>query len=87
MKAIVYKGIKKVDVENVEDPKIEKDDDIIVKVTSTAICGSDLHLIHGMVPNMPHGFRLGHETMGIIEEVGKDVVNLKKNDRVIVPFL
>ena len=83
MKAIVYKGIKKVDVENVEDPKIEKDDDIIVKVTSTAICGSDLHLIHGMVPNMPHGFRLGHETMGIIEEVGKDVVNLKKNDRVI----
>ena len=86
MKAIVYKGIKKVDVENVEDPKIEKDDDIIVKVTSTAICGSDLHLIHGMVPNMPHGFRLGHETMGIIEEVGKDVVNLKKNDRVIVPF-
>ena len=43
MKAIVYKGIKKVDVENVEDPKIEKDDDIIVKVTSTAICGSDLH--------------------------------------------
>lgn len=86
MKAIVYNGVKNVDVENVEDPKIEKDDDIIVRVTSTAICGSDLHLIHGMVPNMPHGFRLGHETMGIIEEVGKDVVNLKKNDRVIVPF-
>ncbi|MDO4536521.1 MAG: zinc-dependent alcohol dehydrogenase [Clostridium perfringens] len=86
MKAIVYNGVKNVDVENVEDPKIEKADDIIVKVTSTAICGSDLHLIHGMVPNMPKGFRLGHETMGIIEEVGPDVVSLKKNDRVIVPF-
>lgn len=86
MKAIVYKGKRNVGVENVEDPKIEKDDDIIVKVTSTAICGSDLHLIHGLIPNTPHGFRLGHETMGIIEEVGKDVVNLKKNDRVIVPF-
>lgn len=86
MKAIVYNGVKNVDVENVEDPKIEKSDDIIVKVTSTAICGSDLHLIHGMIPNMPKGFRLGHETMGIIEQIGPDVVNLKKNDRVIVPF-
>ena len=86
MKAIVYNGVKDVNVENVEDPKIEKSDDIIVRVTSTAICGSDLHLIHGMIPNMPKGFRLGHETMGIIEEAGPDVVNLKKGDRVIVPF-
>ena len=86
MKAIVYNGKKNVDVENVEDPKIEKSDDIIIKVTSTAICGSDLHLIHGMIPNMPKGFRLGHETMGIVEEVGKDVVKVKKNDRVIIPF-
>ena len=86
MKAIVYNGKKDVDVEKVEDPKIEKSDDIIVRVTSTAICGSDLHLIHGMIPNMPKGFRLGHETMGIIEEVGPEVKNLKKNDRVIVPF-
>ena len=54
MKAIVYNGIKDVDVEKVEDPKIEKDDDIIVKVTSTAICGSDLHLIHGMIPEHFH---------------------------------
>ena len=86
MKAIVYNGVKDVDVENVEDPKIQQADDIIVKVTSTAICGSDLHLIHGMIPNMPKGFTLGHETMGIVEEVGSEVKNLKKNDRVIVPF-
>ena len=86
MKAIVYEGMKNVKVSNVDDPKIQKDDDIIVKVTSTAICGSDLHLIHGMIPNLPHGFILGHETMGIVEEAGKGVHNVKKGDRVIVPF-
>jgi S-(hydroxymethyl)glutathione dehydrogenase/alcohol dehydrogenase len=86
MKALVYEGLKDVKVANVEDPKIQKSDDIIVKVTSTAICGSDLHLIHGMVPNMPKGFILGHETMGIIEEVGPEVHKVKKGDRVIVPF-
>ena len=86
MKAIVYKGIKDVKVKNVGDPIIENSDDIIVKVTSTAICGSDLHLIHGMIPNMPKDFILGHETMGIVEEVGKDVHKVKKGDRVIVPF-
>lgn len=86
MKAIVYEGMKNVKVNNVDDPKIQKEDDIIVKVTSTAICGSDLHLIHGMIPNLPHGFILGHETMGIVEEAGKGVHNLKKGDRVIVPF-
>jgi len=86
MKAIVYDGIQKVDYREVNDPKIEKDDDIIVKVTSTAICGSDLHLVHGMVKGMYDGFVLGHETMGIVEEVGKGVQNLKKGDRVIVPF-
>ncbi|EPZ62575.1 alcohol dehydrogenase GroES-like domain protein [[Clostridium] sordellii ATCC 9714] len=52
MKAIVYEGIKNVNVRDVEDPKIERNDDIIIKVTSTAICGSDLHLIHGMIPNL-----------------------------------
>ena len=86
MKALVYEGIKNVQVRNVEDPKIKNADDIIVKVTSTAICGSDLHLIHGLVPNMPQGFILGHETMGIVEEVGKEVTKVKKGDRVIVPF-
>ena len=70
-----YKGCTS---KNVGDPEIKKPDDIIVKVTSTAICGSDLHLIHGMVPNMPKGFILGHETMGIAEEVGKEVHKVKK---------
>lgn len=86
MKALVYEGIKNVKVEEVKDPTIEKPDDIIVKVTSTAICGSDLHLIHGMVPNMPRGFVLGHETMGIVVDAGPEVHKVKKNDRVIVPF-
>jgi S-(hydroxymethyl)glutathione dehydrogenase/alcohol dehydrogenase len=86
MKALVYEGVKDVQVKNVGDPEIINSDDIIVKVTSTAICGSDLHLIHGMIPNMPKGFILGHETMGIVETVGKEVQLLKKGDRVIVPF-
>jgi S-(hydroxymethyl)glutathione dehydrogenase/alcohol dehydrogenase len=86
MKALVYEGIKNVGVKNVGDPEIKNEDDIIVKVTSTAICGSDLHLIHGMIPNMPSGFILGHETMGIVEEAGKEVQRVKKGDRVIVPF-
>jgi len=86
MKAIVYDGIQKVQCREVPDPKLEKDDDIIIKVTSTAICGSDLHLVHGLVKGMYDGFILGHETMGIVEEVGKGVTNLKKGDRVIVPF-
>lgn len=86
MKAIVYEGIKNVKVKDVADPKLEKNDDILIKVTSTAICGSDLHLIHGFIPNLPKGFILGHETMGIVEEVGKDITKVKKGDRVIVPF-
>ncbi len=86
MKAIIYEGIKKVKVREVPDPQIEKADDIIVKVTSAAICGSDLHLFHGMIPNIPHGFVLGHETMGIVEEAGRKVSKVKKGDRVIIPF-
>lgn len=86
MKAVTYQGIKDVAVKEVTDPRIEKPDDIIVKVTSSAICGSDLHLIHGMIPNMPENFIIGHEPMGIVEEVGPAVTKVKKGDRVIVPF-
>ena len=86
MKAIVYEGVKDVRVEKVPYPTIQNNDDIIVKVTSTAICGSDLHLIHGRVPAMKPGFILGHETMGIVEEAGTGVTSVKKGDRVIVPF-
>lgn len=86
MKAVTYQGIKNVEVREVNDPKIEKPDDILVKITSSAICGSDLHLIHAMVPNMPTDFIIGHEPMGIVEEAGPEVTNLKKGDRVIIPF-
>lgn len=86
MKAVTYQGIKNIEVREVKDPTIKNSDDIIVKVTSSAICGSDLHLIHGMIPNMPTDFVIGHEPMGIVEEVGSDVRNLKKGDRVIIPF-
>ncbi|RXT13680.1 zinc-dependent alcohol dehydrogenase [Ammoniphilus sp. CFH 90114] len=86
MKAVTYQGIKDVEVKEVQDPKIEKPDDMIIRVTSTAICGSDLHLIHGMIPNFPQDFIIGHEPMGIVEEVGPEVTKLKKGDRVIIPF-
>ncbi len=86
MKALTFEGVKNVQLNNVEDPHIQKADDVIVKITSSAICGSDLHLFHGMIPKMPKGFILGHEAMGIVEEAGPDVARLRKGDRVIVPF-
>lgn len=86
MKAVTFQGIKNVQVKNVKDPGIQKADDIIVKITTSAICGSDLHLIHGMIPNLGEDYVIGHEPMGIVEEVGKDVTKVKKGDRVIIPF-
>lgn len=86
MKAVTYQGIKNVVVKDVPDPKIEKSDDMIIKVTSTAICGSDLHLIHGLIPNLHEDYVIGHEPMGIVEEVGPGVTKVKKGDRVIIPF-
>lgn len=85
MKALVFHKINDVSVDNVEDPKIEESRDAIIRVTSTAICGSDLHILDGFVPQMSD-MVLGHEFMGIVEEVGADVSNLKKGDRVVVPF-
>ncbi|USK41058.1 glutathione-dependent formaldehyde dehydrogenase [Cytobacillus firmus] len=85
MKAVTYQGPNRVAVTNVDDPKLEKKDDIIVKITSTAICGSDLHLYQGNIP-LPEGYIIGHEPMGIVEETGPDVTKVKKGDRVVIPF-
>jgi threonine dehydrogenase-like Zn-dependent dehydrogenase len=79
-------GKKKVQVEEVPDPKILNSHDAIVKISSTAICGSDLHLYNGFVPTMERGDVLGHEFMGEVVEVGRGVRNLKVGDRVVVPF-
>jgi threonine dehydrogenase-like Zn-dependent dehydrogenase len=85
MKAAVIHGPGKVTCDNVDDPILKEDRDIILKVTATAICGSDLHIYSGGFPQ-PRPMVLGHEFMGIVEEVGKSVKNLKKGDRVVVPF-
>lgn len=86
MKAVVWQGINRVQVENVPDPEILQPTDAIVRVTATAICGSDLHLVDGYVPSMVHGDILGHEFMGEVVEVGSEVRKIKVGDRVIVPF-
>lgn len=85
MKAVTYQGMYNVQVTEEEDPMILKSDDMIVRITSTAICGSDLHLYQGSIP-LPQGYIIGHEPMGIVEEVGPDVTNVKKGDRVVIPF-
>jgi S-(hydroxymethyl)glutathione dehydrogenase / alcohol dehydrogenase len=85
MKAAVFHKIGDISVDNVPDPKIEAPDDIILKVTSTAICGSDLHIYDGFFPQLRDQV-LGHEFMGIVEEVGAAVKKVKKGDRVVVPF-
>jgi S-(hydroxymethyl)glutathione dehydrogenase / alcohol dehydrogenase len=85
MKAAVFHKMKDIQVETIEDPKIEDARDCILRVTSTAICGSDLHIYNGMVPQA-RDMVMGHEFMGIVEEIGPNVKNLKKGDRVVVPF-
>ena len=86
MRANVWSGRNTVQVENVPDPKILNDRDAIVRITSTAICGSDLHLYDGYVPTMKRGDILGHEFMGEVVDVGRGVNNLEVGDRVVVPF-
>ncbi len=87
MKALTYHGPHHVQVENVPDPGIEQADDIILRITATAICGSDLHLYRGKIPQVKHGDIFGHEFMGEVVETGKDVKNLQKGDRVVIPFV
>jgi threonine dehydrogenase-like Zn-dependent dehydrogenase len=86
MLANCFAGKQQVRVENVPDPKILNARDAIIKVTSTAICGSDLHLYNGFIPTVMHGDVLGHEFMGQVVEVGPEVRNLRVGDRVVVPF-
>ena len=85
MKAAVFHKPGDISVDNVPDPRIEEQDDIIVRITSTAICGSDLHIYNGFVPQLRDEV-LGHEFMGIVEDAGSEVTKVKKGDRVVVPF-
>jgi len=86
MKALTYRGPSRVKVASKPDPRIEHPDDIVLRITRTAICGSDLHLYHGLVPDTRVGCTFGHEFAGVVEEAGPNVATLKKGDRVVVPF-
>lgn len=84
MKAVVYYGVGDIRLDEVDEPKIQNDQDAIVQLTASAICGTDLHFIRGSMPALPKGKILGHEGVGIVHEVGKAVRNLKPGDRVVI---
>jgi len=86
MRALSYQGPFRVRVEDKPDPRLEHPQDVILKVTRAAICGSDLHLLHGLVPDTRVGHTFGHEFTGEVEELGAEVTQLRKGDRVVVPF-
>src|SRR3954463_12273794 len=86
MKAVTWQGTRKLSVETVPDPEIVQQSDVVVKVSATAICGSDLHLYDHYIASMQKGDILGHEFMGEVVDVGRDVKKLKVGDRVVVPF-
>jgi threonine dehydrogenase-like Zn-dependent dehydrogenase len=85
MKAVVFHGIGDIRLENVSGPKLKDPTDAIVRLTASAICGTDLHMVRGTLPGMKPGTVLGHEGVGVVEEVGRDVHNLKPGDRVVIP--
>jgi threonine dehydrogenase-like Zn-dependent dehydrogenase len=85
MRAVVYRGVGDIRVENAAEPKIQKPNDAIVRLTASAICGTDLHMIRGTMPGMVPGTILGHEGVGVVEEIGSAVRNLRAGDRVVVP--
>ena len=87
MRALTYHGAHDVRVDTVPDPVLEQPDDIILRVTATAICGSDLHLYRGKIPTVEHGDIFGHEFMGVVEETGSAVTAVQKGDRVVIPFV
>ncbi|WP_206322823.1 alcohol dehydrogenase catalytic domain-containing protein [Streptomyces sp. HNM0575] len=84
MQAVVYHGVGDIRLESVPEPRIEQPTDAIVRITASAICGTDLHFIRGTVPGMRPGTILGHEGVGVVEEVGKDVRNIRRGDRVLL---
>ena len=85
MKAVVFHGVGDIRLDEVKDPKIAAPNDAVIRITSSAICGTDLHFVRGTVSGMETGTILGHEAVGVVEEVGKNVRNLKAGDRVVVP--
>ena len=85
MKAVVFRGVGDIRLENVPEPKIQKPNDAIVRLTASAICGTDLHFVRGTVPGMKPGTILGHEGVGVVEETGSAIRNFKPGDRVVVP--
>src|SRR3954464_3923643 len=86
MKAVTWHGRRDVRVDTVPDPKIEQPTDAVIRVTASGICGSDLHLYEVLAPFMNEGDVLGHEPMGVVEEVGSEVPDLEAGDRVVIPF-
>jgi len=86
MRALVYEGPYRVRVREKPEPRIEHPDDVVLRVTRAAICGSDLHLFHGFIPDTRVGATFGHEFTGVVEELGPGVRKLKRGDRVVVPF-
>ncbi|HEU4324522.1 MAG TPA: zinc-dependent alcohol dehydrogenase [Roseiflexaceae bacterium] len=85
MKAVVFHGVGDIRLDDVREPTIEQPTDAIVRITASAICGTDLHMIRGTMPGMQPGTILGHEAVGVVEVVGKDVRNLRPGDRVVIP--
>ena len=86
MKALVWHGKRDVRVESVPDPELQESTDVIIRVTSSGLCGSDLHLYEVFAPFLEPGDVLGHEPMGVVEEVGRDVTSVAPGDRVVIPF-
>lgn len=86
MRALSYRGPNRIRMENKPEPRLEHPNDVLLRITRTTICGSDLHLYHGFVPDTRVGSTFGHEFTGVVEELGSSVQNLKRGDRVVVPF-